>query len=228
MVRSTTPKVRANGQQSRENILLTALSLFVEKGFAGTSVRDVAGAAGVNLAAISYHFGDKAGLYREALTAFLNTGEAPLVIDVATLSLDEALQQYMRLYLHSLKMGETALLAVRLRVREYIDPTGLLESTTAERDQIYTLLLNILTRHFGLRTPDEELEALAFAIFGLASYLYSGQDHLVAVRPALLQAPDAADKWEHRIIAYSKAMIEVEVRRRKSVTHPTEVRDERN
>jgi hypothetical protein len=157
------------------------------------------------------------------LTEFLHTDEEPAIIDVAALSLDEALQQYMRLYLGSLKMGATALLAVRLRVREYIDPTGILESTTTERDQIYTLLLHILTRHFGLPVPDEELEALALAIFGLASYLYSGQDHLVAVRPALLHAPDAAAKWEHRIIAYTKAMIEVEVGRRKSVTHPAEV-----
>lgn len=228
MVRSTTPKVRANGQQSRENILLTALRLFVEKGFAGTSVRDVAGAAGVNLAAISYHFGDKAGLYRAALTTFLDTGEDPVMIDVAALSLDEALQQYVRLYLSSLRMGETALLAVRLRVREYIDPTGLLDSTTTERDQIYTLLLHILTRHFDLLTPDEELEALAFAIFGLVSYLYSGQDHLVAVRPALLHAPDAATKWEHRIVAYAKAMIDVEEGRRSSLTHPIEANDEKN
>lgn len=42
---------------------MAALKLFVEKGYDGTSIRDVADAANVNLAAISYHFGGKAGLH---------------------------------------------------------------------------------------------------------------------------------------------------------------------
>jgi AcrR family transcriptional regulator len=43
----------------REHILITAERLFGEKGFDGTSVRDIAQAAGVNLAMISYYFGSK-------------------------------------------------------------------------------------------------------------------------------------------------------------------------
>ena len=43
----------------REHILLVAERLFGEKGFDGTSVRDIAQAAGVNLAMISYYFGSK-------------------------------------------------------------------------------------------------------------------------------------------------------------------------
>src|SRR5215213_4302877 len=40
-------------------IMEAAEELFAEKGFAGTSVRDIADAAGVNLAMISYYFGSK-------------------------------------------------------------------------------------------------------------------------------------------------------------------------
>src|SRR5258708_33102795 len=43
----------------REHILVVAEELFGEKGFDGTSVRDIAQAAGVNLAMISYYFGSK-------------------------------------------------------------------------------------------------------------------------------------------------------------------------
>jgi AcrR family transcriptional regulator len=43
----------------REHILLVAEELFGEKGFDGTSVRDIAQSAGVNLAMISYYFGSK-------------------------------------------------------------------------------------------------------------------------------------------------------------------------
>jgi AcrR family transcriptional regulator len=41
------------------HILEVAEDLFAEKGFDGTSVRDIAGQAGVNLAMISYYFGSK-------------------------------------------------------------------------------------------------------------------------------------------------------------------------
>ncbi|MBS1748801.1 MAG: TetR/AcrR family transcriptional regulator [Bacteroidetes bacterium] len=41
------------------HILEVAEQLFAEKGFDGTSVRDIAGKAGVNLAMISYYFGSK-------------------------------------------------------------------------------------------------------------------------------------------------------------------------
>jgi AcrR family transcriptional regulator len=43
----------------REHILTVAEELFGEKGFDGTSVRDIAQSAGVNLAMISYYFGSK-------------------------------------------------------------------------------------------------------------------------------------------------------------------------
>ena len=41
--------------------------LFAEKGFEGTSVRDIVTKAGVNQAAINYHFKGKSGLYLEVL-----------------------------------------------------------------------------------------------------------------------------------------------------------------
>ncbi|HEV9038682.1 MAG TPA: TetR family transcriptional regulator [Puia sp.] len=43
----------------REHILIEAEKLFGERGFDGTSVRDIAQNAGVNLAMISYYFGSK-------------------------------------------------------------------------------------------------------------------------------------------------------------------------
>ena len=53
----------------REHILVVAEELFGENGFDGTSVRDIAHKAGVNLAMISYYFGSKEKLL-EALIEF--------------------------------------------------------------------------------------------------------------------------------------------------------------
>lgn len=50
---------------TKARILDAAEALFSERGFAGTSTRDITAAAGVNLAAVNYHFGAKAALVRE-------------------------------------------------------------------------------------------------------------------------------------------------------------------
>lgn len=47
---------------TRDKILAAARELFEEKGFDVTSVREIAAAAGVNVALINYHFGSKENL----------------------------------------------------------------------------------------------------------------------------------------------------------------------
>lgn len=50
---------------TRERILDAAERLFMAHGYEGTSVRQITGEAGVNLAAANYHFGSKEALMRE-------------------------------------------------------------------------------------------------------------------------------------------------------------------
>ena len=59
---------RAEASDSQESVLLVALSCFVEQGFHGTSMRDIAGRAGTSIAAIYYHFPSKAALLRDIMT----------------------------------------------------------------------------------------------------------------------------------------------------------------
>lgn len=55
------------GPLTRKQILDASLKLFSEKGFARTSVRDIAQAAGITDAAIYYHFESKRGLFEALL-----------------------------------------------------------------------------------------------------------------------------------------------------------------
>ena len=52
---------------SPERILSAAEKLFADNGFSAVSLRKVTSAAGVNLAAVSYHFGSKDGLIEAVL-----------------------------------------------------------------------------------------------------------------------------------------------------------------
>jgi AcrR family transcriptional regulator len=57
------PRKLRHGPVTREQILDSSLRLFSEKGFARTSVRDIAQAAGITDAAIYYHFASKRDLF---------------------------------------------------------------------------------------------------------------------------------------------------------------------
>jgi AcrR family transcriptional regulator len=52
---------------NRDALLLAARKCLLEKGYARTTARDIASAAGVSLAAIGYHFSSKDALLTEAL-----------------------------------------------------------------------------------------------------------------------------------------------------------------
>ncbi len=75
------PKRGRDGRPTRERISSAALQLFAEKGFDGTSVRDIARAAGIAEGALYRHFPSKEALAR---SLFLD-GYARLAADIGTL-----------------------------------------------------------------------------------------------------------------------------------------------
>ncbi|MDY6783989.1 MAG: TetR/AcrR family transcriptional regulator [Cyanobacteriota bacterium] len=60
--------VSSQTTDTKEQILNAAEWLFAEQGFAGTSLRGVIREAGVNLAAVHYHFGSKEELFRAVVS----------------------------------------------------------------------------------------------------------------------------------------------------------------
>jgi AcrR family transcriptional regulator len=68
--RSVTPDVASADTKTR--ILDAAELLFMEHGFEATSLRQLTSAAGVNLAAVNYHFGSKEELFQAVLTRRLD------------------------------------------------------------------------------------------------------------------------------------------------------------
>jgi len=209
-------KPRADGVQARERILLAALRLFADKGYASTSVRDIAQAADANVAAIGYYFGDKAGLYRAALYEPVHgQADGTPQFDAPGLTIRAALTRYMRACLRPLGQGEAVLLSVRLRMRETFESTGMLEDERVLRVQMHRRLVALLARDLGV-APGLELDALACAIFALVAYPYYGREQIRRAAPALVDAPDALDAWTARLAGYAAALVAAERRRRQA------------
>jgi TetR/AcrR family transcriptional regulator, regulator of cefoperazone and chloramphenicol sensitivity len=206
----------ATSTPPRERLLRGALALFAQHGYAQASTRDIAEAAGTNVAAISYYFGDKAGLYR---AVFLEPMGDP-ADEIArfadpTLSLDEALRGFFTGFVEPLRHGDLMRQCMKLHMREMVEPSGLWahEIEHVIRPQ-HDALVALLVRALGLRRADDELLRLAVAIAGLGVHLHVSRDVVDALAPRLHQGPAAIDRWLDALVMYAAAMVEAERRRR--------------
>lgn len=209
---------RSDGEETRARLLRAALRLFAEHGFSQTSVRRIAEEAGANVAAIRYHFGDKAGLYGATFSEPLGSASALIPAFAAPeLSLEAALRAYFGGYLAPLKHDDLVRQCVRLHVRELLEPTPHVGASVRERESLapHRALVELLRRHTGVRRVDDDLHRLAFAIEGLVMQLWTQRDEITAIAPRLVRA-SAIDGWAQRLTGFALAMVRSETQRRQT------------
>lgn len=212
---------RTDGIEARKRLLHAALALFAEKGFAKTSTREIAAAAGTNIASISYYFGDKAGLYAATFTEPMGGAMPDLIAmyEAPELPIAQALRIFMAGYVEPLKHGDIVRQCMRLHLRELLEPTGQW-ATELDRDvkAPHEALIRVLCRHLQLAEPDDDVQRLAFAISGLATQLFVMRDVVEQMQPQLLEGDARIDTWADRLSAYALALVADEAQRRQTST----------
>lgn len=210
---------RVQVADARERVLNAGLRLFAAKGFAKTSTREIALAAGANVAAISYYFGDKAGLYRAVFAepaTTVNGEAAPHAKDAPeATNLHASLEAFFSGFLQPLKQGELAQQRARLQLREMLQPSGLWSEQPDHRVRpAHKALLTLLCRELKVAEPDDEIHRLAFALIGMALQMLVSRELIEAVRPQLIATPRAVDDNTERLAAYAEALVAFEGKRR--------------
>lgn len=214
-------KERSDGVEARAQLIRAALKLFSEKGFAKTSTRAIAQAAGANVAAISYYFGDKAGLYRAVFTEPLGVvGDRDVTAyNQPGQSLRDSLRVFLGSFLEPMKQGELVQLSARLHFREMLEPTGLWAQEVDEGIRpAHAAVVAMLSRHIGIAAPDDAVHRLAFSIGGMVVQLFVCRDLIDTIRPQLLARADGVDAWGEQMIDYAEAMVLAEKQRRLRAT----------
>lgn len=209
---------RADGIEARQRLIDAGLRLFAQNGFQQTSVREVAQAAQVNLASISYYFGDKTGLYRAVFTEPLGQHSQPCrpVPENTGKPLAELLPAFFADFMQPLKFGEQMQLSIKLHYREMIEPTGILQHTIDnEMRPVHDGLVRALVQELGLRRSDVDVQRLAVCIIGMAVHFFACQPIVNAFAPQLLDSERSIDALAQRLALFAVAMIDAERGRRK-------------
>ncbi|CNF31946.1 transcriptional regulator CecR [Yersinia bercovieri] len=82
---TTSVSVTSRGEQARQQLIQAATELFGELGLKGATTRDIAQRAGQNIAAITYYFNSKEGLYlavAQQIADFIQQAFAPLAQEI--------------------------------------------------------------------------------------------------------------------------------------------------
>lgn len=203
-------------EDARARLLQAGLRLFAQQGYSKTSTRELAEAASVNVASISYYFGDKAGLYRAVFQEPLGAPEDELArFNGPQLTLAQALRGFYDGFLEPLRQGDKARLCMKLHFREMLEPTGLWPIEAAQGLQpSHEALLRVLCRHLGLSEPDTDLHRLAVCLAGLGVHMHVGRDITDQLVPGINDGEQAIDRWAERLTLFGLAMVHAEARRR--------------
>lgn len=173
------PAVQARGEDTRRRILEAALHLFAAHGYEGTSTRQIAEDAVVNLPAIQYYFGNKEGLYRAIIhdiTADTDRHMSPVLARVhAALAADDTSREDLTALLGD--MVETFVVLVtsgpNVDSRRLIFARAEVEETPGldvlhenGMRQIFNPCLELVSRLHGKPTTDPEMTVRTLALIG--------------------------------------------------------------
>ena len=140
---------REDGDATRRHILETAVRLFAEHGYADTTSKMICKEAGVNIAAVNYHFGSRDDLYRAVLEDvhehIVNEREMAVIMG-AGLSAEERLGMVLDAYIRIIYDSHGW--HSRIWAHELIAPSALggpafLESTLTKEHSISLLISEI-------------------------------------------------------------------------------------
>jgi TetR/AcrR family transcriptional regulator, regulator of cefoperazone and chloramphenicol sensitivity len=204
------------GQKTRERLIAVACEVFAQKGFQAATTREICDAAESNMAAIHYHFGDKAGLYKAVLVQPLNNFIGMSAgFDVADTSFEKRMRALYAGLLGPMQSQDPMFAQhMRLHFREMLEPTGaaqeLIESAFLP---FFTQVATMVSKELGKTAVDDDTYRLTFAMIGMGMDFYTSQQCSAVLAPNLVNSPEQVSVLIDRLAGYACGMLSHEKQR---------------
>jgi AcrR family transcriptional regulator len=197
--KGVTPEV--SEENTRDKILNAAGEVFAEQGFEGATIRAITDRAGVNVAAVNYHFRDKAELYTRVVVDACSARAAwREVIAEAPDSPEERLRSLIYHFLQYLLDPDRAAWKRRLMAREMANPTSALDELVEKniRPLRNEFLLPTLRELTGGKLSSRQLSLISISVMGQCHYFLQGQPIIERLNPDFkIGRPEIAEIAEH-------------------------------
>ena len=173
-------------KNTKERILDAAEGLFAAHGFAGTSLRAVTREAGVNLAAVHYHFGTKEDLLRAVLSRIVipvNRERLRMLEQVEAAagsdppSLEAILEAFIAPDLRLIRdLGERGVIITRFLGRSYTEPAEMVQALSREHyEELGQRFMEAYARALP-EVPQAELYWRFKLVVGVLTYVLADTD----------------------------------------------------
>lgn len=155
--------------ETKTRLLESAGPIFASKGFSKATVREICDSAGVNLAAVSYHFGDKLHLYIATVQHARHwiherTPDRPLDEDLPA---ETRLALLIRTMLTRFLGDDSGTWHLQLLNREILNPTAACEQLIEQHfRKRFEELMRLIDELGGPGLPQHDLERMAFTVVG--------------------------------------------------------------
>ena len=176
---------RADAPPTRERVLAAATALFAQRGFDAVGLREVAAAAGVDVATVAHHAGTKAQLY-DACFARVFTAERQVLQEAAERARqalaagpDKALGALHDLVDVFVDFLEDHPETTALWLRRWLEPHRHADLDARYSAPLYALVVDLLTTAAGAGalaepTPHVTVRSLVWAVHGHVTALAAG------------------------------------------------------
>jgi AcrR family transcriptional regulator len=194
-----------------EKLLDVAGRIFADRGYQAATIREICVAAGANVAAVNYHFGDKLGLYTEVLQQSLRAAEVEAVQSALDQngSREDILRAVIRARLRSVCRGGLPDWHFRILSHELVQPTPAFPQLINRVGRpIFKRLLELIGGMIGLPPDDDKTRLCAISVMGqILAYVFAGP-LLAGVWPELKMTPEQVERIADHISDFSLAYLQ--------------------
>jgi AcrR family transcriptional regulator len=208
MSQSTARSAPVLADGTRTKLLDSAGEVFAELGYQATTVREICARAGVNIALINYHFGDKLELYAEVLRHSLGSTKSEFKALESGQKPEEAFRDLVRATLQRICREGRPSWHFQLMVHEMAQPSPAMATVIEDTMRpFYDRSRALIGAILGLPADADKTRLCAHSVLSqIVHYVHSRQVNTV-VWPQLQLTPDRIEQIAVHIADFSLAYL---------------------
>jgi TetR/AcrR family transcriptional regulator, regulator of cefoperazone and chloramphenicol sensitivity len=212
MIAKQTKRVLGLQDDTRTKLLKAAISVFSERGYEGSTVRQICQRAGVNIALVNYHFGDKMELYLAVVRYAIDAdAKIELVNNALQQNADpcDALRQIIRGVLERLSTRDEQYgLQLRFMLKEIANPTPALAGVVEKAIRpLYTRMCSLVGQILNLPPDHDKTRLCAHSIMGQVKHYSHLQPVMCQLWPEMKMLPKQRTMIANHIADFSLAYL---------------------